>query len=144
MDVEKALRSISDAVGEYSLQMVALITFFALMPNPTLALLFLAGLIINILLNRWLKHVVFKKFNQKTGNNFPSGHFQIISYCVLIYTLFVSKKRVLAYSLYFIIAGCTFYNCIHYKYHTYLDMIGGIFAGTIVGVSLVHLYNFLF
>lgn len=149
VDLEKGIHSISDVVGEYSLQMITIITLFSLMVNPykgySLAFLFLVGLILNILLNRWLKEVVFKQFNQRSKNDFPSGHFQSISYGVLFYTLFVSKKRLYIYLLYLFIAGCTFYNCVYYKYHTYLDMIGGVSFGLIVGLmfgSLLHIFSF--
>jgi membrane-associated phospholipid phosphatase len=115
----------------------------------------LIGFIISRLLNLFLEHIIFKKYNEKilltqtnsdsiSVNDTPSGHFQSMSYSFLFYILSHKNKYIYIIFLYLFIALCTFYNCLLYKYHTGIDIISGIFFGLLFGYMYYKVYAIIF
>jgi len=134
------IEKIFDSIGEHSPLLFAIITLFSIINNYKLVIIFIFGYILNNQYNIILKEYFFKKFNKSTNNDTPSGHFQRISYCFLFYYLNNDKINIVYIILYLLLNSILFYNCIHYKYHSIIDII----TGTIFGFSFCYSYIFIY
>jgi multisubunit Na+/H+ antiporter MnhE subunit len=136
---------IIDSIGYFSPTLFLLLTIvsFTTFKSKNLLTIYLVGFVVNTLCRNFFKHIVFHNYNTKRGHNMPSGHFQSMSYSFTFYML-NSKNNTFFYPflfLYFFIALCTFYNCIHYQYHSYLEIIIGIIFGSLIGYAFFHLFH---
>jgi membrane-associated phospholipid phosphatase len=135
---------IFDFIGEYSPLFFVLLLTISLSNNYNLLIFYYVGLILNSLLIITLKKVIFEKYNKK-GNDMPSGHFQSMSYSLIFYLL--SHKKInpnyfyIFLFIFLLIAFCTFYDCITYKYHSLSEIIVGTLFGTFFGYIFYTFYN---
>jgi membrane-associated phospholipid phosphatase len=134
------LEKVFDQIGNYSPLLYAIITLFSISNNYKLIIIFIIGYISNNYYNIFLKDYFFKKFNKDTNNDTPSGHFQKISYCLLFYYLNNKKINIIYIILYLLLCSILLYNCIHYKYHTIIDIITGI----LIGFSFCYSYSYIY
>jgi hypothetical protein len=136
------IKKICDSIGYFSPLLFCLITIISLTTitnSKNLYIIYLFGLVINRLFNIFLKKYVFYQYNKGLEHNMPSGHFQSMSYSFVFYILNIKNIHNNYLFLFLLIALCTFYNCIHYKYHTYSEIIVGIFIGSLLGYIFTKL-----
>jgi len=104
--------------------------------------IFIFGFIINILLNKFLKHIITDKRPKNdisNKNRMPSGHAQTTFYVIVFLSILLFKNKISGYeikiwlSITILLGGLTVYNCIVDKYHTVDQIVIGILLGSGIG-----------
>jgi membrane-associated phospholipid phosphatase len=134
-----------DNICKNSPDLFLIITILGLLHvnNYALILFFCLGFIVNNTLNRYLENIIFKKDNELTllsqddnekHNDIPSGHLQSTTFCFIFYLLSnnnnYTKNIFIIFIYLFLYIFCTC-HIILYKYHTIVDVISGMFFGTL-------------
>lgn len=138
-------KKLCDYIGFLSPLLFAILIWISIRMHDSKNLwnIYLIGLVLNTLLTIFLKYKFFEEHNKKEGNDMPSGHFQSMSYSFIFYLLTIKNMQYF-YAflfLYIFIALCTFYNCIHYKYHTIHEIIIGSLVGLLFGAAFSQMQS---